>query len=119
MLRLQIVANPHSYQFGFKLGGQLITTQNYNRNDEFTEEELATLDQAQQEFKEKYPDIDPYAKVTIKLPESRPFPVLLDYLKNLVVTQQTSLCSLPGDYGSRRLKRNLCPLLRLPHWHPA
>jgi len=97
MLRLEIVADPHSYQFGFKLGGQLITTQNYDRNDEFTEEELAALNQSLNEFKEKHPDIDPYAKVTIKLPESRPLPVLLDYLNNLVTTQQSSLCSSNGD----------------------
>jgi hypothetical protein len=77
------------------LGGQLITTQNYDRSDGFTEEELAALDQAQQEFKEKYPDIDPHTKATIKLPESRPLPVLLTNPSMKYFLSEVSSCYTP------------------------
>jgi len=92
MLRLEIVADPHSFQFSFKLGGQLISTQNYDSNDEFTKDELAALNQELAEFKEKHPDIDPYAKFSIQFPDNKPLPVLLNYLKNLVTKSQTSGC---------------------------
>jgi len=92
-LRLEIVADPHTYQFNFKLGAQLVSTENYDKNEDFTEDELAKLNQAFDEFKGEHPDIDPYTEVTITLPKSRPLPVLLHYLNNLVTTEHTSPCS--------------------------
>jgi site-specific DNA recombinase len=122
-IRLEIIADPHNYQFNFKLGGFLISTQNYYRPDTVTEDELAHL-------KEKFGD-EFYAPTENELAElekarakenketqtanhvfkmtysfNRPLVVLRNYVKNLVATEQTSRCLCSGDLDGRKPKMN-------------
>jgi len=109
-IRLEITADPDNYEFNFKLGCFLISTQNYYRPDTVTEDELAQLkekygeefyaptetelaelEKAWAEEKKRTQTSNPVFEMTYSF--NRPLAVLQNYLKNLVITQQTSLCS--------------------------
>ena len=66
-LRLEIVANPQSYEFSFKLGGQIISTS--DADDE------AFFNQALKEFEQQHPDtsIEDLLAINKQLPEDTPF----------------------------------------------
>jgi hypothetical protein len=84
LLRLEIVADPHNYQFSFKLGGQLISTADDDYDDN------PTLDQALNEFIQQHPDDYTDTEITVTLPKNKPLSLLVNHLKNLVTSEQTS-----------------------------
>lgn len=84
-LRLEIVANPQSYEFSFKLGAQIISTS--DADDE------AFFNQALKEFEQQHPDtsIEDLLEVNKQLPEDTPFAKIVNLVKqNLVTIKQTS-----------------------------
>ena len=84
-LRLQIVANPQSYEFTFKLGAQIISTA--DADDE------AFFNQTLKEFEQKHPDtsIEDLLDINKQLPEDTPFAEIVNHVKqNLVTIKQTS-----------------------------
>jgi hypothetical protein len=84
-LRLEIVANPQSYEFSFKLAGQIISTA--DADDE------AFFNQALKEFEQQHPDIsiEDLLAVNKQLPEDTPFAKIVNQVKqNLVTIERTS-----------------------------
>jgi len=84
-LRLEIVANPQSYEFSFKLGGQIISTS--DADDE------AFFNQVLKEFEQQHPDtsIEDLLDINKQLPEDTPFAKIVNQVKqNLVTIEQTS-----------------------------
>jgi len=84
-LRLEVLANPQSYEFSFKLGGQIISTS--DADDE------AFFNQALKEFEQQHPDtsIEDLLDINKQLPEDTPFAKIINQEKqNLVTIEQTS-----------------------------
>jgi hypothetical protein len=83
-LRLEISANPQSYQFSFKLGGQIISTSD-------TDDE-AFFNQALKQFEQQHPNtsIEDLLAINKQLPENTPFAKIVNQVKqNLVTIEQT------------------------------
>ena len=100
-LRLEIVANPQSYEFSFKLGAQIISTA--DADDE------AFFNQALKEFEQQHPDtsIEDLLDINKQLPEDTPFAKIINQEKqNLVTIEQTSPCLSSGDLDGRKPKMN-------------
>ncbi len=84
-LQLEVVANPQSYEFSFKLPGQIISTS--GADDE------ALFNQALKEFEQQHPDtsIEDLLDINKQLPEDTPFAKVVNQVKqNLVTIEQTS-----------------------------
>jgi len=84
-LRLEIVANPQSYQFSFKLGGQIISTLDADNE--------AIFNQYLKEFEQQHPDtnIEDLLDINKQLTEDTPFAEIVNQVKqNLVTIEQTS-----------------------------
>jgi len=109
-IRLEITADPDNYQFSFRLGCYLISSENYYRPDTVTEDELAELrekfgeefyaptdkelaewERAWAEEKKKTPTANHVFGMTWSF--NRPLVVLQKHVRNLVINEQTSLCS--------------------------
>ncbi len=86
-LQLEVVADPQSYQFSFKLGGQIISTA--DADDE------AMFNQLLKDFEQQHPDtsIEDLLAINKQLPEDTPFARAVNQVKqNLVTIEQTSGC---------------------------
>ncbi|MCJ7521811.1 MAG: hypothetical protein MUP21_06315, partial [Dehalococcoidia bacterium] len=84
-LRLEVVANPQSYQFSFKLGGQIISTLDADNE--------AIFNQYLKEFEQQHPDtnIEDLLDINKQLTEDTPFAEIVNQVKqNLVTIEQTS-----------------------------
>ena len=86
-LQLNVIADPQSYQFSFKLSGQIIST--VDSDDE------SSFNQSLKDFEQKHPDIfiDDLLSINKQLPDDTPFARAVNQVKNNLVTiEQTPGC---------------------------